>query len=136
MQFYTVSARSLFDIHHPLGTKLLTRALELVLVTCEFISTRTIFRIPLIQFSLVKLMRDTIEHYLLYCPDYEAHRQNLFKSLRKSISLVTFVNAKYICDLLLYGDPKYHRDTNKEIIKATIEFLISSKRFDTPLIEG
>ena len=42
----------------------------------------------------------------------------LFETLRKYISLVTLVNPKYTCDLLLYGDSKYQWDTNKEIIKA------------------
>ena len=78
---------------------------------------------------------ETVEHVLLFCQNYRIHRKQLFSSLSKCISLVTLVNDKYVCEMLLYGDPKYNWLTNKEIIKATIQFILTSKRFDTALIE-
>ena len=78
---------------------------------------------------------ETVEHYLLHCPNHMTCREVLFETLRKHNSLVTLINPKYTCNLLLYGDFRYHWGINKEIVKATIEFLISSKRFDQPLIQ-
>ena len=80
--------------------------------------------------------KETVGHYLLYCPSHIASREVLFETLKKYISLVTLVNPKYTCDLLLYGDSRYKWDANKEIIKATIEFILSSKRFDQPFIQN
>ena len=131
-----VSARSLFDIHNPLGTKLITR-LRVGLSHLRAHKYSHKFQDTLHpNCPCGNNEKETVEHYLLYCPDYAAPRQHLFDSLRKSTNLVTFVNTKYICDLLLYGDSKYTWNTNKEILKATIKFVISSKRFDNPLIES
>ena len=79
---------------------------------------------------------ESIEHYLLHCPNYSATRLVLFETLPKMISLVTLSSPKYTCDLLLYGNSNYILPTNKKIIEATIEYLISIKRFDQPLLQG
>ena len=81
-------------------------------------------------------VKETLEHCMSSCLSYSGPRKQLFNSLCKTISLVTFVNTQYICYLLLYGDPKSNSCTNKEIIEATMEYILSSKRFDTQLIEN
>ena len=131
-----VNARSLYGIHHPVGNKLLTR-LRIGLSHLRSHKFTHKFQDTLNPFCpCTSNESETVEHNLLHCPKYIAQRRVLFETLIKFISVVTFVNSKYICDLLLYGHSKYQWNTNKEIIKATIEFLISSKRLDLSLIEG
>ena len=135
MEFFKVGAKSLYGIHHPLGTKLLTR-LRVGLSHLRDHKFSHNFQDTSDPFCLCLCNeKETVEHYLLHCPCHDNHRDVLFETLIKHISLVILVNPKYTCDLLLYGDPRYKWDTNNEILKATIEFLISSKRFDHPLIQ-
>ena len=135
MEFFKVSARPLYNFHHPNGTKLLTR-LRVGLSHLRSHKFNHNFHDTLHPFCNCESNEsETVEHYLLHCPNHMTCREVLFETLRKHISLVTLINPKYTCNLLLYGDFRYHWDINKEIIKATIEFLISSKRFDQPLIQ-
>ena len=134
MEFFVVEGRSIYEVHNPRGNKLLTR-LRVGLSHLREHKYKHNFRDttnPTCPCGSNE--NETLEHYLLFCSYYKGPRQQLFISLCKNISLLTFVNPQHICNLLLYGDPKLCLDTNKQIIKATMEFLISSKRFDTPLI--
>ena len=79
---------------------------------------------------------ESIEHYLLHCPHYAIFRSVLFENLQKIISLVSLINPKFTCDLLLFGNHSHDVNTNRMIILETIQYLISTKRFDQPLIEG
>ena len=134
--FFKVNARSLYDSQQPIGTKLLTRLrvglshLRAHKLSHNFQDTSH----PFCPCSFHE--KETVEHYLLYCPSHITSREVLFETLKKYISLVTIVNPKYTCDLLLYGDSRYKWDANKEIINATIEFILPSKRFDQPFIQN
>ena len=107
--------------------------LELDLVTCMLTNSLIDLGIHCILFVLVKRMSMKLLN-ISWCIAYRTHRAVLFEALSKSIGLVSLVNSKYVCKLLLYGDPKYSWNTNKMIIEATIEYLLTSKRFDVPLI--
>ena len=39
-----------------------------------------------------------------------------------------------ISNLLLYGSGKYNFDTNTAILNLSLEFIVTTKRFDEPLI--
>ena len=41
---------------------------------------------------------------------------------------------KALVKLLLYGDDKYDRETNIQILNCSIKFILESKRFDEPLL--
>ena len=107
--------------------------LELDLVTCMLTNSLIDLGIHCILFVLVKTMSMKLLN-ISCCIAYRTHRAVLCEALSKSIGLVSLVNSKYVCKLLLYGDPKYSWNTNKMIIEATIEYLLTSKRFDVPLI--
>ena len=42
------------------------------------------------------------------------------KHTEAPISLVTLISREYICELLLYGNPKYDSQTNKIISESAI----------------
>ena len=136
MTYFAVKSRSLYDIHHPRGIKLLTR-LRVGLSHLRAHKYAHNFQDTPNPNCLCDLNEsETVEHFFLFCPNYCSPRKHFFNSLSDHISLVSFVNAKKTCDLLLYGDKNLNWNTNREIIKATIEFILMSKRFDIPLIEN
>ena len=73
-------------------------------------------------------------HYLLHYPNFTNERSTLL-----SIVLTINKNSLTSCDttivkLLLYGDEYLDLETNTLILNASVDFIISSKRFDGPLI--
>ena len=112
MTFFAVESNVLY-VHHPLGNKLLARLrvglshLRAHKYTPNFQDT------PNPNCVCESSENETVEHYLLYCPNYMISTRHFFLTLRKYISLVSLTNAKFTCDLLLYGDPIYNWNVTK-----------------------
>ena len=72
-------------------------------------------------------------HYLLHCSIYSAQRQELLNDVCVlNPSLKNYSNEK-ILNILLYGSENFNSNMNKDILKAAINFLKISKRFNGPL---
>ena len=132
MEFFNDAPNPIYGIHNPVGIKYLTR-----------------LRVGLSHLRIHKFHHnfgdttsgscscgkpETVEHYLLHCPNYTLIRSELFAKLRTFISLLTLTSSSYTCNLLLFGNPNYDFYTNKKILEITICFITTSKRFLVPLI--
>ena len=136
MAFFEVTPNPVYGVLNPLGLKYLTR-LRVGLSHLRAHKFGHNFSDTFHPFcSCAEVDVESIEHYLLHCPNQVIFRSVLFENLRKIISLVSLISSKYTCNLLLYGDHIYDTNTNKMIILETIQYLISTKRFDKPFIEG
>ena len=71
-----------------------------------------------------------MEHFLLFCPEYNLIRSQLFENLKEVINLEPPISQSYNANLFLYGNSSLDFRTNKKIIELAINFIISSKRFD------
>ena len=133
MEFFNDAPNPIYGIHNPVGIKYLTR-----------------LRVGLSHLRMHKFHHnfgdttsgscscgkpETVEHYLLRCPNYTLIRSELFAKLRTFISLLTLTSSSYTCNLLLFGNPNYDFYTNKKILEITICFITTSKRFLVPLID-
>ena len=68
---------------------------------------------------------ETTEHYLLQCSNYSNHRITLFVDLRKlNVSFIPF-NTSTLCRILIFGNPTFTNDINREILNTIIKFIIS-----------
>ena len=134
MEFFIVTPEPIYGIHNPVGIKYLTRLrvglshLRAHKYQHNFVDTTTQCC------SCANNVSETIEHYLLYCPNYSLIRSELFEKLRLIISLLILTPTSYTCDLLLYGDSSLSFLTNKKILQSTISFIVSSKRFEMTFI--
>ena len=83
---------------------------------------------------LYSLEVETTNHYSLHCHYYNGIRKTLLDTVKKitNISLSAF-NDETV-NLLLYGNSNYSLEENKEVIKAPINFILSSQRFAGALI--
>ena len=71
------------------------------------------------------------EHYLLHCHSYHLQRNSLLSRVQAillSYGLLNLSNEELV-SIILYGDERLPIESNKAIIKATLEFIESSKRF-------
>ena len=134
MEFFIVTPKPIYGIHNPVGIKYFTR-LRVGLSHLRAHKYQHNFADTTTQCcSCANNVSETIEHYLLYCPNYSLIRSELFEKLRLIISLLILTSTSYTCDLLLYGDSNLSFLTNKNLLQSTISFIVSSKRFEIPFI--
>ena len=77
---------------------------------------------------------ETTCHYLLHCPNF-TNEISILMNIASTIneSSLTSCDAS-IVKLLLNGDESLDLETNTLILNIIVDFIISSKRFDGPLI--
>ena len=72
-------------------------------------------------------------HFLLHCHNYDNVRNTLMGDLNIIDPTLNSLRDIDLVHLLLFGDPNYNLRTNQNILKATINFLKKSTRFDEAL---
>ena len=76
---------------------------------------------------------ETTTHFLLHCPNYHIQRQTLFDIIATIDANILRENEDNIVNILFFGKPSIEDSFNKVILNATIEFILSSARFDEVL---
>lgn len=71
-------------------------------------------------------------HFLLHCQNFFIPRQNLLNKIRAINDKVLSQSNDNITRTLLYGNPNLNIDLNYLILSASIEFILSLKRFNGP----
>ena len=124
---------SLYSIHHIRRLKLLPRLRVGLshLREHEFYHNFHDTLDPLCSCRLNSI--ESVEHFLLHCPNYSTYRCYLFDDLRQKEILILPFSCSYLVQILLLGNNKFNFATNKEILSCVINFIINSKRFDGPL---
>ena len=123
---------SIYNIHDPIGIKLLTR-LRLGFSHLREHKFRHNFRDTLNPMCVCSLQPENTSHYLLYCRNYDDSRHALMSDLLTIDSSILSLNDTNLAHLLLFGDKKYNLITNQRILQATIKFIKDSSRFDEAL---
>ena len=133
MDFYQINDNPIFGIHNPVGLRLLTR-LRVDLSHLREHKFNHHFKdcenpyCPCDSMSV-----ESVEHYLLRCPNHASHRNTLFENLTSIIGPLYFINNTCTTEILLYGKNIFLPVTNKKIIESTINFILNTSRFNEPL---
>ena len=122
----------MFDVHNPIGIKLLNR-LRLTLGHLKEHKFCHNFRDTANPLCLCNTETETTSHYLLRCPLFTEQRTKLLESPSNLDDTLLNHCDDDIVNTLLYGSSKYSFSTNNKILSLTVEFLESTKRFDKPL---
>ena len=71
------------------------------------------------------------EHFLLHCHLYHLQRNSLLSHVQASLLSygLPSLSTEELVSIISYGDERLPTESNKAIIKATLEFNESSKRF-------
>ena len=133
MDFYQINANPIFGIHNPVGLRLLTR----LRVGLSHLREHK-FNLHFIDFDNPyfpgnSMSVESVEHYLLRCPNHASSRNTLFENLTSIIGPLYFINNTCTTEILLYGNNIIHPVTNKKIIESTINFILNISRFNEPL---
>ena len=77
------------------------------------------------------LNAETTQHFLLDCPNFNAHRRELFQIVNPILVANSKIdlNDRELVHLLLYGNDKFTFHENQIILKATMTYIGKTSRF-------
>ena len=128
LNFIRPSANSIFNIHNPLGIKLLTR-LCLGLSHVHERKFRHCFQDTLNPLCECSKDIESTMYFFLHCTNFLIPIQTLFQKIRNIDDSILSQSETQLTETLLYGNQRCHSSVNKLIIVSTIEYLISTERF-------
>ena len=120
--------RSIFKVHDPTGTKHLYQ-LRLGLSQLKSHKKAHNFVDTISDQCLCKIGAEDTDHFLFKCPFYARHRSVLASSVMSIIIPKNLSHLGNSAKLYLYGHHSLTENENKEIIKATIEYIKNTSRF-------
>ena len=132
--FHKTFANSFFQYHNPKGLKLITRQ-RLGLSHLRFHKFKHSFQDTLNPICNCGTVETTV-HYLLHCPNFSNERLIFFNKLRSIDANILSNDDSNISKVLLYGNHSFNDEKNTSILTASIEYIISTKRFDAPLFQN
>ena len=75
-------------------------------------------------------------HYLLHCSNYSEEQLALLDTIKYINISILYQDDSKFTSVLLFGDTSFDRNKNTFILEATIDYLISTGRFDEPLFNS
>ena len=131
LKFIRPSPNSIFNCHNPKGVKLLTR-LRLGLSHLRHHKFKHSFQ------DLLNPICNcgATTHYLLHCPLFSDERLILINNIRNIDSNILNLNYYRFSEVLLFGNSSFNNSKKTLIINTTIEYIVSSKRFEVPLFDS
>ena len=136
LSFIRPSANSTFNCHNPRGIKLLSR-LRLGLSHLREHKFKHSFQDSLDPFcSCGKGEVETSSHYLLHCSSYLEERLAVLNTIKNIEKSILQENDSKFTSVLLFGDTSFDNNKNTFILDATIDYIISTGRFDVPLFNS
>ena len=135
LKFIRSSPNSIFNCHNPKGVKLLTR-LRLGLSHLRDHKFQYSFQDSLNPICNCGTDVETTTHYLLHCLLFSDERLILINNIRNIDNSILYLNDSRFSEVLLFGNSSFNNSKNTFIINTTIEYIVSSKRFEVPLFDS
>ena len=126
------SPNKIFQCHNPKGIKLVTR-LRLGLSHLRKHKFKHSFQDILNPLCSCGLHIETTSHYFLQCPLFHAERSTLLNNINQIDSTIFNKSDSVVTHILLNGNESSKDEVNLLILNATIDFVLSTNRFDEPL---
>ena len=124
---------AIFNIHNPLGIKYLTM-LRIDVSHLREHKFRHNFQDFIDPMCDCRNGVETTKHFFLYCANFNSQRQTLFNKIRNIDEFILTESEDNIVNILVFGKPNNDDAMNRAILNLTIEFIISSERFNGPLL--
>ena len=120
---------SVFNIHNPVGIKLLTR---LRLGLLSHLNEHR-FNHKFQNFTSLKCVcsfeNESTTHFFLHYHFYILIRASLFDKLEEIVNNIQKLSDQTVTKMLLYGSPNLKGNQNSQILECTIKYIMDSKRF-------
>ena len=116
-----------YNIHNPLGLKLLTR-LRLGLSHLNNHRFNHNFENCLNPLCTCSLEVESTTHFFLHCHHFSAIRITFNNSLKAIDKDILKLSDSSLTKVILYGDSKYNDIQNHNVLNSTITYILDSKR--------
>ena len=126
LNFIRPNSNNVFNVNNPLGLKLLTR---LRIGFSHLTEHKFKHNCEDSVDPLCSCGNDTEStvHFFLHCPNFTTERQTLLNKLKSINASIMAENENSVVRTLLFGRPDFSYSTNKEIINATISFILTTE---------
>ena len=118
---------SVFNIHNPVGMKLLTR-LRLGLSHLNEHRFNHKFQNCTSPKCICSFENESTTHFFLHCHFYIPIRATLFDNLKEIVNNLQELSDQAVTIMLLYGSPNLKGNQNSQILECTIKFIMDSNR--------
>ena len=135
LKFIQPSPNSIFNCHNPRRVKLLTR-LRLGLSHLHDHKFKHSYQDSLNPICTCETDVETTTHYLLHCPLFSDERLILINNIWNMDNNILNLNDSRFSEVLLFGNSSFNNTKNTFILNTTIEYIVSSKRFEVPLFDS
>ena len=132
LKFIRPSPNSVYNCHNPRGICLITR-LRLGLSHLREHKFEHGFQDTLNPLCSCGNDVESTEHFLLHCPQFVNERRTLLSTLGNFNCSLLENTSKVLTQILLFGNTSLSPSDNSKIPRATIDFILSAKRFDRQL---
>ena len=122
----------MFNIHNPVGIKLLTR-LRLGLNHLNEHRFNHKFQNCTSQECICSCEKESTTHFFLHCHFYISTRATLFDKLKEIVNNLQELSDQTVSEILLYGSLNLKGNQNSQILECTIKYIMDSKRFTSSL---
>ena len=132
LKFIRTIPNSVIGVVDIYGIKLLTR----LLVGLSYLRKhkfRHNFQDTINPLCSCSLEIESTSHFFVRCQNFITPRTNFMNELRKLDSSILNLDEISLTKLLLYGDSKFENKVNKKILLASVNFVLSTKRFEVQL---
>ena len=130
--FIRLNSSNVFNINNSLGLKLLTRRRIGFSHSKEHKFKHNVQDSVDPLWSCGNNIESTV-HFFLHRRNFTTQRQTLLNKLKSINASIMTENENSVVRTLLFGRPDFNYSTNKEIINATISFILTTERFNCPL---
>ena len=135
LKFIRPTANNIFGCHNLKGIKYLTR-LRLGLSHLYEHKFKNNFQDTLNPLCTCSCDVGNTCHFLLDCPKFLTERTTLLNKITNTDSNILDQADTTRTRTLLFGNSKYSNEINLQILNASIDFILTSKRFDEPLLNS
>ena len=132
LKFIRPTPNSTFNVHNSHGIKLLTR-FRVGLSHLRKLKFRNNFQDSLYPFCNCGRHIETTIYFFLYCSNYSNQRKTLFEKISNIKRSLLNQNDSIIVETLLFASTGLNDEQNAWIIESTIEYIITTEIFITPL---
>ena len=77
---------------------------------------------------------ESTSHFLLHCPTFNEERYTLLSTLNNIDCRLLELTKSSLSQTLLYGNTLFDKEKNTRILNSTTECILSTGRFEEPLI--
>ena len=132
LSFIRPKANSVFNCNSSKGLKFVTR-FRLGLSHLREHKFKHSFQDSINPLCSCSLDIESTIHYFLHCPQFIIERHTLLNTISQIDNKLLDSNESNLIQHLLFGDPSKGTETNTEILSATVNYVLTTKRFDERL---